>query len=643
MTAPQLHPEAPAAPERSHVQPPPPEPMPRRVSVYTLPWWSLHKPLLRLLLRLTHRLIERLMGLHALNRLYCAALTADPAIPFPQRILDSLGVTVCCSQADCARIPVLDASGAKPRPLVVVANHPFGAVEGLALLETVRSRRKDVKVLANYVLQRIPELREDLLFVDPFGRPGSTARNVHAMRQALHWLRQGGALIIFPAGEVASFTPQDFKVRDPAWHISTISLVRSVRADVAIMPAFIPGSASACFHFAGKIHPRLRTLLLPREMLRLRRQTIELRLGSALSSSALFARFPAQSDILRYLRFRTFLLAGRIHATRFEERMRRLTLDVDERHEEPIISPVTPEAIARELASLPESCRLLADETYALYAAQGHAVPMTLREIGRLREEAFRAVGEGTGKAADTDAFDSAYYQIILWHRARREIVGCYRLALSDKLAEASGLNSLYTRTLFRFDETFLGHLSGPAVELGRSFIRPAYQRTFAPLLLLWRGVLTFLAKHPRYTILFGPVSISHDFTPAGRDLILAYLQATCFDGELAQWVSARLPPKKTRFVEWRHPDYADFLADEAEVNSALAELEGKGREMPVLIRQYLKIGGRIAAFNVDPDFGTVVDGLIVVDLLKAPPKNIARYMGQSLYEAYCRAPREET
>ncbi|MGN0857278.1 MAG: lysophospholipid acyltransferase family protein [Candidatus Spyradenecus sp.] len=607
---------------------------PRHATFYTLPWWHLRNPLLRVLLHLTHRLAERLLGLTRLNQLYRQALQAEGNDAFPQRILNALDLHVCCDERDRDRIP-------ERQPLVVVANHPFGAVEGLALLELIRSRRKDVKVLANYVLQRIPELREDLLFVDPFGRPDSAARNVQAMRQALQWLRRGGALIIFPAGEVASFTTQTFQIRDPAWHISTLTLVRRAAVDVTLLPAFIPGAASTCFHLAGKIHPRLRTLLLPREMLRMQHQTIELRLGTPFSSTTLFKRFGSDAEVMRYLRFRTFLLAGRVRSTRFEERMRRLTLDTDERPAQPIINPITPEALEAEWAALPSDCHLFSDEVYALYAAQGRFIPTALREIGRLREETFRAVGEGTGKDVDTDTFDDAYYQIVLWHRERREIIGCYRLALSDMLTEDSGPNALYTRTLFRFDENFLGRLPGPAVELGRSFIRAQDQRAFAPLLLLWRGVLTFLAKHPRYTVLFGPVSISHDFSPAARDLLLTYLRATAFDETIARWVLPRLPPKKMRFAEWRHTDYADFLSNENEVNSALAELEGGHREMPVLIRQYLKIGGRIVAFNVDPDFGTVVDGLIVVNLLAAPPKNIARYMGPELYEAYRNTPRE--
>lgn len=610
--------------------------MGRTDEIYVLPWWQVRQPLLRLLLHATHRLIERLLGLKRLNQLYRTILASPAKKPFPQKILETMRVETCCKPEARERIPVQG-------PLVVVANHPFGAVEGLALLELVRSRRRDVKVLANYVLSRIPELRDDLIFVDPFGRPGSAARNVQAMRQAMQWLQGGGALIIFPAGEVASFAPRAFRVRDAAWHTSIVALMRHIEADVQILPVFIPGAASLLFHLVGKIHPRLRTLLLPREMIRLHGRRLALHIGSPLSFKALQKRFgAADKEILRYLRFRTFLLAGRVRSSAFEANMRRLTLDRDDRAMEEIIAPVPPAAIEAEWAKLPPSARLFSEEAYDVYAVQGRLIPEALREIGRLREETFRAAGEGTGRDSDTDAFDEAYYQVVLWNRQQRLIVGCYRLALSDKLAETMGINGLYTRTLFRFDERFLGYLPGPAVELGRSFVRPEYQRTFAPLLFLWRGVLTFLAQNPRYTVLFGPVSISHDFLPAARDLIIGYLKSAFFDASLARWVSARLPPKRLRFTEWRHPDYADFLRHEGDIHIALAEIEEGHREMPVLIRQYLKLGGKIVAFNVDPDFGTVVDGLIVVELLKAPPKNIARYMGKELYEAYRTAPREE-
>lgn len=579
--------------------------------------------------------MEWALGLGTLRRLYSDLSRTDGG-PFARRILHALEIEARWEPGDAARVPT-------EGPLAVVANHPFGAVEGLALLELVRSQRPDTKVMANYILGRIPELRKDLILVDPFGAPGSARRNVNALRQALQWLRGGHALIIFPAGEVASLAPGTLSVRDAPWHVSVMALIRRAGMGVRVLPVFVPGSASLLFHLAGKLHPRLRTLLLPREMLRLRRRAVTLRVGRAFPAETLGTRFASDADALRYLRFRTFLLAGRARSdTRFDARMRRLTLDDGNPEPEPVIPPVDPMRLSAELGGLPPEALLLEEGSYALYAAQGREIPETLREIGRLRELTFRAAGEGTGRDLDTDDFDAAYQQIILWHRETHEIIGCYRLAFSDTLAERDGLRALYTRTLFRFDERFLGHLPGPAVELGRSFVRPGFQRTFAPLLLLWRGVLTFIARHPRYTVLFGPVSISHDFRPAAREMLLEHLRTRCFDRSLARWVSPRLPPRRPRFAEWRHPDYADFLRTESDVNAALAEIEEGRREMPVLIRQYLKLGGRIAAFNVDPDFGTVVDGLIVVDLLRAPPRDIARYMGKTTYEAYRNAPRKE-
>jgi putative hemolysin len=604
--------------------------------IYTLPWWKLKQPLLRWLLKHTHPFFERLLGLTKVRALHALVSKAPPTLPFPQRVLNALQVRVDCSAKDRARIP---ATG----PLAILANHPFGAIEGLALLETVRAVRPDVKVLANFILARIPELRDDMIFVDPFASPLSPIHNVNALRQALLWMKQGHSLIIFPAGEVASFMPGTLSVREAPWHTSVMTLIRRADKETNILPCFIPGRASLFFHFMGKIHPRLRTALLAREMLRFNKRNLPLYIGHPIVAKTLQERFLSDADALRWLRFRTFLNAGREEAfSKFNASMRKLTLDSNERAEVPLIDLIDPEALERELLALGESAKYISNDTYDIYIAQGHTLPLTMHEIGRLRELTFRAIGEGTGKAQDTDDFDNTYHQVILWHREKREIVGCYRLGLVDQLVEVSGLNALYTRTLFSFDEHFLGRLPGNAIELGRAFIRPEYQRAFAPLLLLWRGVLTFVAQHPRYTVLFGPVSISHDYRTSARNLLITYLKAKCYDEALSKFVSARLPPKIQR-AEWLHRDYNDFLASEIDVYDAITEIEEDQREMPILIHQYLKLEGRFVAFNVDPDFGTVVDGLIYVDLLKTPPKHMMRYMGRDTYTSYINAPHDQT
>lgn len=603
--------------------------------IFSLPWQRLQRTWLRLLLHYTHPFLEWALGLHALQRIYHNICAHPNATPFPTHVLAEMKTTLSITAADCARIPT-------EGPLAIIANHPFGATEGIALLDLMLRYRPDVKVLGNFILKRIPELHEYMFFVDPFGRANSANRNINALRHARQWLHDGHALIIFPAGEVASFEPRAFRIRDAKWHTSTLTLLRIASKNLTILPIHIPGSASLLFHLVGKIHPRLRTMLLPREMLRLRHRAITLRIGTPLHSQDLFKRFDTDEEAMRYLRFRTFLLEGRQRQSWFDHQMQRLTLDTCERINEPVIAPVPTERLESELSSLPPEATLFTTEDHILYAVQGRRIPVTLPEIGRLRELTFRAAGEGTGRTFDTDEFDLDYYQIILWNKHHRHIVGCYRLALSDTLVEQKGLNALYTRSLFQYDERFLGHLSGPAIELGRSFIRPSHQRTFAPLLLLWRGVLTFMAQHPRYTTLFGPVSISHDFSEASSALLLEYLTQHAYDRDLARWISARLPPKCSRFSEWQHASYADFRQSESELNLALSEIENKPTGIPILIRQYLKLGGKIVAFNVDPDFGTAIDGLIIVDLLKASPRDISRYMGKSLYEAYCNAQEKE-
>ncbi|MBR5591113.1 MAG: lysophospholipid acyltransferase family protein [Kiritimatiellae bacterium] len=604
--------------------------------VFTLPWQQFRRPWVRIILRYTHGILERLLGLTRLQHIYLQTRADTSERTFPSRVLAVMKTRIDVSNEDVNHIP-------KAGPLAIIANHPFGATEGIALLELINRQRSDVKVLGNFILKRIPELREHIFFVDPFGLATSASRNVNAIRQALHWLRDGHALIIFPAGEVASFEPRAFRVRDAQWHVSVMTLLRRASDALSILPIYIPGSASLFFHLAGKIHPRLRTLLLPWEMLRLRNRTLPLYIGTPIASSELFKRFQADADALRYLRFRTFLLEGRRRVTWFDEQMQRLTLDTTERVNEPVIAPVPAERLEAELSALPPEATLFTTEEHIVYAVKGAKIPITLPEIGRLRELTFRAVGEGTGHTSDTDEFDLSYYQIILWHKQQRNIIGCYRLALSDVLVEEKGLNALYTRTLFQFDERFLGHLPGPAIELGRSFVRPSHQRTFAPLLLLWRGVLTFIARHPRYTTLFGPVSISHNFSEASTTLLIDYLKHHAYDHALANWIAARLPPKFSRFSEWQHEDYAEFRDSENDVRQALSEFENGQQDIPILIRQYMKLGGKIAAFNVDPDFGTAIDGLIFVDLLKASPRDIARYMGKPLYQAYRNAQTKES
>ncbi len=166
-----------------------------------------------------------------------------------------------------------------------------------------------------------------------------------------------------------------------------------------------------------------------------------------------------------------------------------------------------------------------------------------LDEIGRLREVTFRKVGEGTGRARDLDAYDDYYSHLFVWDKKKGELIGAYRLGLTDEIVAKKGVKGLYTSNFFNYDETFLNHV-GPAVELGRSFVREEYQGSMSGLPLLFQGIASFVGKNPQYRHMFGPVSISNDYSDLSKQLMVDYVKQHHSAPELMPLVSGKNPPK---------------------------------------------------------------------------------------------------
>ena len=535
------------------------------------------------------RVSSRIAGVTAIGRGYRRAAAGDPATPFTQRALDELRIALDL-HGDLARIP---ATGA----LIVVANHPFGAVDGLALLALVARVRSDARILANHLLAALPELQTQVIGADVFGGGRARGRNVAAVREAASWLRAGRCLCMFPAGEVAHLEA-DGQVVDSPWRHTAAEL--AAKTGAAVLPVRFEGHNSRLFRWVGRLHPLLRTAMLPREMWARRGSKVSVRIGAAIAPDELRAQPNAGA--------RTSALRARVDALAHSGM-------------EPVADRDDAAAIAADVAAL--GSPLLQNGKFTVYCAMAHRLPAVLPEIGRLREVAFRAVGEGTGKARDLDEFDPSYLHLFVWDETRREIAGAYRLCATDRLG-ARGASGLYTSTLFRYDETLLRRL-GPALELGRSFVAPAYQRDFSPLLLLWKGIGRFVATAPRYRYLFGAVSISDRYTATTRRLLAAFLSANCGEPNLAGLVQPRhpLPPRPSQAALMPPPStFADLSA-------AVRALEADGKDMPVLLRQYLKLNAKLLGFSVDPAFGDVLDGLLVVDLAQVERPLLERYLGR--------------
>ncbi|MCJ2166319.1 lysophospholipid acyltransferase family protein [Pseudodesulfovibrio sp. S3-i] len=581
-------------------------------------------PVRHTLFSMVKKPLSKLLRLKTLNSLYSELQEAGDDAPFIDQAMDALGVKFSVDGQPVGRIP-------RTGPLVAVCNHPFGVLEGLLLVRILREVRADIKIMANFMLGMIPEMDGLIIEVDPFGKAESAKKNIAGLKACMRWLKDGGMLVVFPAGEVSSLKVKRAMVGDTLWSPMIGRIIRKTGAQA--LPVFFDGRNSGLFQTLGLIHPRLRTVLLPHENLRhASRDVIRVGFGTVIPHEKLVELGDDQA-VVDYLRFRTYLLR-KDKKPKFDFRHRE-----GKRKMAPIANSRDKHILASEVASLPDENILLQGSEFTVFHADAFMIPRILREIGIRREMTFREVGEGTGRSMDIDEFDDTYQHLVLWNHRDREVAGAYRFGLTDEILAKQGSKGLYTSTLFNYREDFLRDM-GPALEMGRSFIVSKYQRSYQPLLMLWKGVAAYVVQNPKYTRLFGCVSISSEYSGVSRELIMGFMQRHCSLPELARMALPKRPPKGNRLkkVDFSFPesvfnnpgDVADFVRDVED-----------GRSIPVLLKQYLKLGGKIIGFNMDPEFGNCMDGLILVDLLKSDPKVLGRFMGKDGVERFLDANRK--
>lgn len=575
-------------------------------------------------------LVETVSGLRTLQRKYDSLPPCDDAGSFIERSLESLRISYHAAPDQIAHIP-------RDGPAVVVANHPFGGVDGMIMAHLLGSVRPDVRILANFHLDRIPALRDMFFTVDPFNGRESWRRNLKPLRESIRWLRSGGLLMVFPAGEVSHFQFRRRGVSDPQWLDTVGRIVRHTKAPV--LPVCFHGRNSALFSLAGMLHPGIRTLLLPRELVAKSNANIRLSIGKPIGFRKLSCLETAR-ELTDYLRLRCYLLeSGEPLGPGAPRQTGHKASGIASR----ITAPVSREWLREEIAGLPPACLLHRTAEFDVLVSKPGNIPRAMQEIGRLREEAFRAVGEGTGRAADIDLFDTWYDHLFLWHRERGEIAGAYRLGPVDEILQQRGKKGLYTHSLFKYRRSLLEGL-GPTLELGRSFVTRDYQRSFQALNLLWKGIGLYVAQR-RLAVLFGPVSVSRDYSTPSRRIIVDSLHLGAFSSPLARQVRPRHPVRRPLGRKGNRSELR-LIRDVDLVSDMISQIEEDGKGIPVLMRQYLKIGGRFLGFSQDPDFADVIDGLVVVDLRCCDERVLDRFMGRETARDYLAAfgvPGQET
>ncbi len=550
-------------------------------------------------------LLSRVARIDKVNDLY-AQICESPGISSIEKLFDLLELELEVDEGQLENIP-------KEGPFIVVSNHPFGALDGLAMLWAIARVRSDFKVMANFLLQNVEPIKDYFIAVNPFEARREAYSNLTGLKAAMQHLDQGHPLGIFPAGEVSSYQGDLSTIADKKWASSALKIVRN--AKVPVIPLFFDGRNSRVFHMLGLIHANLRTLALPAEMLRKKGEVIRLKIGKPIQPKDT-EMFTNLDQYGRYLRAKTYALGSSFDVRRDYFRLFRIA-----KTPEAIIEAVPAEQIESEIERI-QSFRTLSYDNFDCFVVGSDYIPGILREIGRLREETFRAVGEGTNKCIDLDEYDLYYDHLILWDRNAKRIAGAYRVGNGQQIMQRYGKKGFYTSSLFRMNRQ-MDNMLGQSLELGRSFIVQDYQRHRLSLFLLWKGILFYLLSNTHFRYIIGPVSISNNYQEVSKELIIQFITRHHFDHAMAEHVE----PRNAFRPRIKNVDTdALVLATQADIKKMdriISDIEPSSFTMPVLLKKYLQQNAKIIAFNCDPKFNNALDGLMYLDMMNLPADTI--------------------
>jgi putative hemolysin len=544
-------------------------------------------------------LLMELMKINQVNELFAQAQPKQGP-EFVDAILEGCGVSIDFDERDLKNIP---ATGG----FIAIANHPYGGIEGMVLLKMLCMVRPDAKLMANFILKKIPNLSDYFIAVNPFENIDHSS-SISGLKNTLELLQNGTPIGIFPAGEVSTYQLETQQVTDKKWHPVVGKII--AKAGLPVVPIYFHGNNGLLFNLLSMIHPTLRTAKLPSELFNKQGHTIKLRIGKPIQ----VADIPYGGNttkLLNYLRARTYALGTGIAE---EKRLfRRRSIFKIKKSPKPIAEEIPSAILEKEVDELRPDYTVWTEKNYEVFICPTEAIPNIILEIGRLREITFREVGEGSNKSIDLDEYDIYYNQLFI---------------CGDEIFYSLGKKGFYTAELFKIKGQFTPVLK-KSLELGRSFIRKEYQQKPLPLFLLWKGILKYLIDNPRYRYLIGPVSISNSFSKFSKSLIVDYIYRNHFDHDMAQYVK---PHKKFK-VDFSSIDTDLLLEGEdsfKNIDSLIAEVETRSMKVPVLLRQYIALNAKIICFNIDPKFADCLDGFLVLDLEKVPHEMLEK-LGKNL------------
>ena len=562
--------------------------------------------------KLLSNLVYDILDVDGLNELY-GKNTGTEGPEFSSEMLRNIPVTFDVPEDELNHIP---AEGG----FITVSNHHFGAIDGLLLNKIIGERRPDFKILTTYFLALIPNLKDWFIPVDNFS--SGRARSVNGIRAALGHIANGGPLGVFPAGEVGTWQRGKNRtsvcggrhvVEDKPWTDNISKLIR--KSGLPVIPIYFDGENSKLFHRLGRLHPRFRTLRLIRELLASTGKHIKIRIGQPIPADKIASM--SVQDLGKYLRNRCYALEAQCQPD-FERQQ-------TSANDQEIIPAVDPELIRREMAAINESI-IFESGDYRAYLITAAQAPNAMRELYRLREVTFRTVGEGTGKALDTDLYDDYYHHLVLWHMKDEQLVGAYRVGYGSEIMQAhGGVGGFYTSTLVRFGSNapeMLAH----SMELGRSFIVEKYQREVLPLKLLLAGLCVATVK-AKADSCFGLVTMSAALPDFYKSLTWYFIHRD-FAMPDAEKFATPTNPFKPNYLKVNPEQLLQIPEGDIDAFDRLVGAMSEGQyRLPVLFRKYFSCGAHVSCLNVDNDFSDCVDAMIYLRLADFPPASVKSFV----------------
>ncbi|WP_371997864.1 MULTISPECIES: GNAT family N-acyltransferase [unclassified Shewanella] len=537
---------------------------------------------------------------YLLNEKQCNEIAAEfsylKGVDFVEHVLECFDFNYSVPSNEIENIPI-------EGRVVIYANHPIGSLDALALIKLISKVRPDIKVVANELLMALEPMHSLLLPVNNMsgGTPRQHLENIH-----LH-LKSEGAVLIFPSGEVSRLRPSG--VTDLKWHSGFLKMANTCNAP--LLPIFVDAKNSAAFYGASMIYKPLASLMLVKEMFKQAKRTMPVRIGQLIPKEAITSNDFSRKTKVQLLKNHLYRIG---------------------KNRSPLFA--TQNAIAHpesrsELQQALQQCELLGEtnDNKQIFLYQHHHCSPIMREIGRLREIAFRAVGEGSGNRRDNDQYDPYYQHLVLWDKDALEIVGSYRFASAKKVHEEQGPEKLYSQSLFKYSDEFAPYFES-GLELGRSFVQPKYWGKRS-LDYLWLGIGAYLAKNPQFRYLFGPVSISDQLPEQAKEMMVHfYQQHFSMPNELAQSNSPyQFTDERLHQLNGLYQDN-DYSSCFKVLKHTLANM---GAAVPPLYKQYGELcqddGVKFLDFGIDTDFGNCIDGLVLVDVHALKPKKRQRYI----------------